>query len=86
MKNNYMVGAYNTGGHLVTMIICMQFKDVRYLDSAKKHLAWKFQDIRAVVDWSLSCRLCSQKFNLLVFLIGIADHAGVLIKAQRTKW
>jgi hypothetical protein len=39
MKNNYVVGAYNTGGHLVTMIICMQFKDVRYLDSAKKHLA-----------------------------------------------
>jgi Ulp1 family protease len=38
MKNNYVVGAYNTGGHWVTMIICMQFKDVRYLDSAKNIL------------------------------------------------
>jgi hypothetical protein len=27
---------------------------------------------------------CSQKINLLVFLIGIADHAGPLVM-QRTK-
>jgi hypothetical protein len=33
-KNYYMVGAYNTS-HWITVIICMKFKEVWYLDSAK---------------------------------------------------
>jgi hypothetical protein len=32
------------------------------------------------VDWLVSCKFCSQKFNLLVFIIGIADHAGPLVQ------
>jgi hypothetical protein len=39
----------------------------------------KFSDLKPVVDWLVSCRFCSQKFNLLLFLIGIADHAGPLV-------
>ena len=83
MNNDYVVGAYCTS-HWVTVIICMMFKEVWYLDSAKQHLPLKFSDLKPVVDWSVSCRFCSQKFNLLVFLIGIVDHAGPL-PAQRTK-
>jgi hypothetical protein len=77
MNNNYMVGAYCTS-HWETVIICLKFKEVWYLDSTKQHLPLKFSDLKPVVDWSVSCRFCSQKFNLLVFPIGIADHAGPL--------
>jgi hypothetical protein len=73
--NNYVVGAYCTS-HWVTVIICMKFKEVWYLDSAKQHPPLKFPNLKPVVDRSISCRFCSQKFNLLVFLIGIANHAG----------
>jgi hypothetical protein len=34
MNNYYVVGAYCTS-HWVTMIICMMFREVWYLDSAK---------------------------------------------------
>ena len=37
MTNDYVVGAFCTGGHYVTLIICMKFKEVWYLDSAKHH-------------------------------------------------
>jgi hypothetical protein len=57
----------------------MKFKEVWYLDSAKQHPPLKFPDLQNVLNWSVSCRFCSQKFNLLVFLIGIADHAGNLV-------
>jgi hypothetical protein len=74
MMNNYnVVGAYCTS-HWVTVIICMKFKEVWYLDSAKQHPPLKFPDLQR------GCRYCSQKFNLLVFLIGIADHAGPLVQ------
>jgi hypothetical protein len=79
MKNYYVVGAYCTS-HWVTVILCMKFKEVWYLDSAKQHPPLKFSDLKPVVDSSVSCRFCSQKFNLLVFLIGIADHAGPLVQ------
>ena len=82
MNNDYVVGAYYTS-HWVTVIICMKFKEVWYLDSAKQHPPLKFSDLKPVVDWSVSCRFCSQKFNLLVFLIGIADHAGPLVNMHR---
>jgi hypothetical protein len=36
MNNYYVVGAYSTS-HWVTVIICMKFKEVWYLDSAKQH-------------------------------------------------
>ena len=84
MNNDYVVGAYCTS-HWVTVIICMKFKEVWYLDSAKQHPPLKFSDLKPVVDWSVSCRFCSQKFNLLVFLIGIADHAGPLVIMHRTE-
>jgi hypothetical protein len=58
----------------------MKFKEVWYLDFSKQHPALKFTDLKAVVDWSVSCRFCSKKFNLLVFLIGIADHVGPLVQ------
>jgi hypothetical protein len=79
MNNDYVVGAYYTS-HWVIVIICMKFKEVWYLDSAKQHPPLKFSDLKSVVDWSVSCRFCSLKFNLLVILIGIADHAGPLVQ------
>jgi hypothetical protein len=77
MNNDYVVSAYCTS-HWVTVIICMKFKEVWYLDSAKQHPPLKFSILKPVVNWSVSCRFCSQKFNLLVFLIGIADHAWAI--------
>jgi hypothetical protein len=79
MNTDYVVGAYCTS-HWVTMIICMKFKEVWYLDSAKQHPPLKFPDLQPVLNWSVSCRFYSQKFNLLVFLIGIADHVGTLVQ------
>jgi hypothetical protein len=84
MNNNYVVGAYYNG-HWVTLIICKKFKEVSYLDSSKQHPALKFTDLKVVVDWSVSYRFCSQKINLLVFLIGITDHAGPLLIMHRTE-
>jgi hypothetical protein len=85
MNNDYVVGAYCTS-HWVTVIICMKFKEVWYLDSAKQHPPLKFPDVQPILNWSISCRFCSQKFNLLVFLIGIADHAEPLVNMHRTEW
>jgi hypothetical protein len=41
---------------------------------------WANTSHKNVLNWSVSCKFCSQKFNLLVFLIGIADHAGPLVQ------
>jgi hypothetical protein len=79
MNNYYVVGAYCTS-HWVIVIICMKFKEVWYLDSAKQHPLLKFPDLQNVLNWSVSCRFCSQKFNLLAFLIGITDRAGPLVQ------
>jgi hypothetical protein len=79
MNNNYMVGTYCTS-HWVTMIICMMFKEVWYLDSTKQHPSPKFPDLQLLLNWSVSYWFCSQKITLLVFLIGIADHAGPLVQ------
>jgi hypothetical protein len=79
MNNDYVVGAYCTS-HWVTTIICMKFKEVWCLYSAKQHPPLKFPDLQPVLNWSVSCRFCSQKFNLLVFLIGIVDHLGPLVQ------
>jgi hypothetical protein len=59
MNNYYMVGAYCTE-NWVTMVICMKFKEVWYLDSAKQHPPLKVPDLQPVLNWSVSCRFCSQ--------------------------
>jgi hypothetical protein len=79
MNNDYVVGVYCTS-HWVTVIICMKFKEVWYLDSAKQHAPLKFPDLQHILNWLVCCRFCLQKFNLLVFLIGIADHAWPLVQ------
>jgi hypothetical protein len=79
MNNYYVVGPYCTS-HWVTVIICIKFKDVRYLDSAKQHPSQKSPVLQNVLNWSVSCSFCSQKINLLVFLIGIADRARPLVQ------
>jgi hypothetical protein len=79
MNNYYVVAAYCTS-HWVIVIICMMFKVVWYLYSAKQHPPLKFPNLQNVLNWSVSGRFCSQKLNLLVFLIGIADHAGPLVE------
>jgi hypothetical protein len=53
MNNDYVVGAYCTS-HWVTMIICMKFKEVWYLDSANQHPLLKFPDLQPVLNWSVS--------------------------------
>jgi hypothetical protein len=58
------------------MYVCIKVTEIWYLDSVKQHPPLKFPDLQNVLNWSVSCRFCSQKLNLLVFLIGIADHAG----------
>jgi hypothetical protein len=63
-----------------TVYVRMKFTEVWYLDSAKQHLPLKFPDLQNLLNWSVSCRFCSQKFNLLVFLNGIVDHAGPLVQ------
>jgi hypothetical protein len=78
MNNDYVVGAYCTS-RWVIVNICMKFKEVWYLDSTKQHPPLKFSNLQPVLNWSISCRFCSQKFNLLVVLIGTADHAGPLV-------
>jgi hypothetical protein len=71
---------YQIDIYALYLLAYFKFKDVWYLDSAKQHPLLKFLDLQNVLNWSVSCRFCSQKFNLLVFLIGIADHAGPLVQ------
>jgi hypothetical protein len=49
MNNDYVLGAYCTS-HKVTMIICMKFKEVWYLDSAKQHPLVKFPDLHPILN------------------------------------
>jgi hypothetical protein len=49
MNNDYVVGAYCTS-HSVTVIICMKFKEVWCLDSAKNHPPLNFPDLQPVVN------------------------------------
>jgi hypothetical protein len=57
MNNYYVVGAYCTS-HRVTVIICMEFKEAWFLDSAKQHPPLKFPDLQNVLNWSISCSFC----------------------------
>jgi hypothetical protein len=58
----------------------MKFTEVWYLYSSKQHPPLRFPDLQNVLNWPVSCRFCSQKFNLLVFLIGIADHGRPFVQ------
>jgi hypothetical protein len=49
MNNYYVVGAYCTS-HWLTVIICMKFKEVCYLDSAKQHPPLKFPNLQNVLN------------------------------------
>ena len=51
MKHDFVVGAYNTGGHWVLVIIAMKWNVVWYLDSAKTFPLRKFKDIVTVLNW-----------------------------------
>jgi len=51
MKHDFVVGAYNTGGHWVLVIIVMKRDVVWYLDSAKTWPQRKFKDVVTVVNW-----------------------------------
>jgi prepilin signal peptidase PulO-like enzyme (type II secretory pathway) len=59
------------------VIMCMKFKEVWYLDSAKQHPPLKFLDLQPVLNWLVSCRFCSQKFNLLVFYLVLLTMQGL---------
>jgi len=50
MNHDYVVGAYNTGGHWVLVIIVMKWDLVWYLDSAKTWPQRKFKDVVTVVN------------------------------------
>jgi hypothetical protein len=49
MNNDYMMGASCTS-HWVTVIICMKFKEVWYLDSLKQHPPLKFPNLQPVLN------------------------------------
>jgi hypothetical protein len=49
MNNDYVVGAYCTS-RWVTVIICMKFKTVWYLDSVKQHPPLKFPDLEPILN------------------------------------
>ena len=51
MKHDFVVGAYNTGGHWVLVIIIMKWNVVWYLDSSKDFPLRKFEDVVTVVNW-----------------------------------
>ncbi|CAO2209744.1 unnamed protein product [Urochloa humidicola] len=51
MKHDYVVGAYNTGGHWVLVIIAMNWNVVWYLDSAHIVPKRKLKDVQHVVNW-----------------------------------
>ncbi|CAN6203348.1 unnamed protein product [Urochloa humidicola] len=57
MNHDYVVGAYNTGGHWVVVIIAMKFNVVWYLDSAQMTPKRKFKDVQQVVNWTYTSHM-----------------------------
>ncbi|CAN6341894.1 unnamed protein product [Urochloa humidicola] len=51
MKNDFVVGAYNTGAHWILVIIAMQWNIVWYLDSAQSFPKKTYSDVQQVVNW-----------------------------------
>jgi hypothetical protein len=83
--NSAMLWMYQIDSYALDLLAYFKFKEVWYQDSAKQHPPLKFPGLQNVLNWSVSSRFCSQKFNLLVFLISIADHVGPLVM-HRTEW
>jgi len=50
MKHDFVVGAYNTGGHWIVVTIAIKWDVVLYLDSAKTWPKQKFKDVIIVVN------------------------------------
>ncbi|KAG2588431.1 hypothetical protein PVAP13_5NG343381 [Panicum virgatum] len=50
MEHDFVVGAYNTGGHYVLVIIAMKWDVVWYLDSDKAWPKRKFTDVVTIVN------------------------------------
>jgi len=50
MKHDFVVGAYNTGGHWIVVTIAIKWDVVLYLDSAKTWPKQKFKDVVIVVN------------------------------------
>ena len=50
MKHDFVVGAYNTGGHWIVVTIAIKWDVVLYLDSAKTWPKRKFKDVVTVVN------------------------------------
>ncbi|CAN6372954.1 unnamed protein product [Urochloa humidicola] len=57
MKHDFVVGAYNTGGHCVLVIMAMKWNVVWYLDSAQTWLTRKFKDVQQVMNWVYSVHM-----------------------------
>ncbi|RLM79854.1 hypothetical protein C2845_PM12G10760 [Panicum miliaceum] len=53
MNHDFVVGAYNTGGHWVLVVIVMKWNIVFYLDFAKQVPKQKFQDVQQVINCAL---------------------------------
>ena len=50
MKHDFVVGAYNTGGHWILVTIAIKWDVVLYLDSAKTWPKRNFKDVVIVVN------------------------------------
>ena len=50
MKHDFVVRAYNTGGHWILVTIAIKWDVVLYLDSAKTWPKRKFKDVERVVN------------------------------------
>ncbi|CAN6381321.1 unnamed protein product [Urochloa humidicola] len=64
MKHDYMVGAYNTDGHWVPVIIAMKWNVVWYLDSAHIVPKRKFRDVQQVVNWAYTSHMDKKMKNM----------------------
>lgn len=51
MKHDFVVGAHNTGGHWILVVIAMDLELVWYIDSAKTWPRRKFKDVQTFINW-----------------------------------
>ncbi|CAN6338265.1 unnamed protein product [Urochloa humidicola] len=65
MKHDYVVGAYNTGGHWVLVIIAMKWNVLWYLDSAHIFPKRKFKDVQQVMNWAYPSHMDTKVKNMI---------------------